>query len=146
MKFLHDAYVLAEFADRMCVDKVRLQRRSEQWPDGFVEVSKKTYNVEVTSTHDGRKLGDEYRNVSAPTLDPVENWVARAESIPKYLDECFRKKINKRYEGHCWQVVYLNIDEYDIRQHETEKVISEVKARYANAFDALWVLWKGKIY
>jgi hypothetical protein len=33
--------------------------------------------------------------VKAPTLDPVSNWVARAESIPHYLDEAIGAKSQK---------------------------------------------------
>jgi hypothetical protein len=39
-----------------------------------------------------------------------------------------------------------NISEYGIRQKETEAVIEEVKARYRDAFTAITVLWKGRLY
>src|SRR6266436_4996857 len=68
LKFLHDAYVLAEFVDLMCVERVRLASSSEHWPDGYVRLSGKMHKIEVTSTHGGRKLGEEYRGVKAPTL------------------------------------------------------------------------------
>ncbi|MGA7454140.1 MAG: hypothetical protein WBW73_23710 [Rhodoplanes sp.] len=32
-------------------------------------------------------------------MDPVEDWVARGESIPKYLDEAVGAKSRKRYCG-----------------------------------------------
>jgi hypothetical protein len=146
LKFLHDAYVLAEFVRLTKVESLRLANRSEQWPDGFVKLSNKIHNIEVTGTHGDRKLGDEYRTVSAPTLDPVSNWVARAESIPMYLDKSISTKNKKKYSSPCWLVVYLNISEWGIRQRETEKVIFETKERYAKAFYAISVLWKGKIY
>jgi len=97
LKFLHDAYVLAEFVDLMCVERVRLASSSEHWPDGYVRLSGKMHKIEVTSTHGGRKLGEEYRGVKAPTLDPVNNWIARAESIPRYLDEAIGAKSRKKY-------------------------------------------------
>jgi len=40
----------------------------------------------------------------------------------------------------------MNINEYDIRQKETELVIRTVKARYASSFEEISVLWKQKIY
>src|SRR6266446_73136 len=49
LKFLHDAYVLAQFVGLMPVERVRLASASEQWPDGYVKLSGKTHNVEVTS-------------------------------------------------------------------------------------------------
>src|SRR6266480_5077634 len=64
-------------------------RTLARWP---MKLEGQIYNIKVTSTHGGRKLGQEYRNVSGPTLDPVENWVARADSIPKYLDDAISTK------------------------------------------------------
>jgi hypothetical protein len=144
LKFLHDAYVLAKFARLQEADSVRLE--SDQWPDGFIKLQGETYNIEVTSTHGGRKLGQEYRHVRGPTLDPVEDWIERADSIPKYLDEAISGKRQKNYASPCWLVVYLNISEYGIRQLETEQVIAAAKARYAAAFVDVSVLWKGKLY
>jgi hypothetical protein len=146
LKFLHDAFVLARFARHQRVDKVRLAEPSAQWPDGFVQFADKLHNIEVTSTHGGRKLGDEYRAVKGPTMDPVENWVARGESIPKYLDEAIAAKSRKQYGAPCWLVVYLNIGEYGILQKETEAIIAQMKSRYASAFEAISVLWKGRLY
>lgn len=148
LKYLHDAYVLAKFARLQNPESVRLAAASDQWPDGFIKFQGQIHNIEVTSTHGGRKLGDEYRNVTGSTLcmDPVENWVERANSIPKYLDEAIGNKAKRRYASPCWLVVYLNISEYGIRQEETEKTIAETKERYAAAFYAVYVLWKGKLY
>jgi len=146
LKFLHDAYVLAEFVRLTLVDQVRLATASEQWPDGQVRAGDKTHNIEVTSTHGGRRLGEEYRGVQAATLDPVKNWIARAESIPHHLNEAINAKAEKNYGSACWLVVYLNINEYDIRQAEIERVIATIKARYAAAFEAISVLWKQKLY
>jgi hypothetical protein len=148
LKYLHDAYVLAKFARLQKAESVRLAAASNQWPDGFIEFHAQVHNVEVTSTHGGRKLGEEYRIVTGSTLsmEPGENWVERANSIPKYLDEAIGHKAKKRYASPCWLVVYLNISEYGIRQKETEKTIAETKDRYASAFFAISVLWKGKLY
>ena len=146
LKFLHDAFVLARFAVRQPADDVRLAERVAQWPDGFVHIAGRTHNIEVTSTHGGRKLGKQYREVKGPTMDPVENRVERAESIPRYLDEAVAAKSQKHYSAPCWLVVYLNIGEYGIRQKETEAVIAEVKKRYGRAFEAISVLWKGRLY
>jgi hypothetical protein len=79
-------------------------------------------------------------------MDPVEDWVARGESIPKYLDEAVGAKSRKRYSAPCWLVVYLNISEHGIRQEETEAIIAQVEARYAPSFEAISVLWKARLY
>jgi hypothetical protein len=146
LKFLHNARVLAEFARLQNVDQVRLANYDENWPDGFVVIQNRPFNIEVTSTHSGRKLGDEYRHATCLQFDPVENWEARANSIPKYLDEAINSKSKKNYSSPCWLVVYLNISEYGIRQTETEQVIAATKARYAAAFVDITVLWKGTLY
>jgi hypothetical protein len=96
LNFLHDAYVLAKFAKLRGAESVRLAAPSDQWPDGFIKLRGRIHNIEVTSTHGGRKLGQEYRHVKEPTADPVENWVERANSIPKYLDEAISGKSQKK--------------------------------------------------
>jgi hypothetical protein len=148
LKFLHDGFVLARFARHQRVDEVRLAEASAQWPDGFVRLAGKVHNIEVTSTHGGRKLGEEYRGVNdgKVEMDPVEDWVARGESIPKYLDEAVSAKIRKHYGASCWLVVYLNISEWGIRQTQTEGSIAQLKARYLYSFEAISVLWKGRLY
>jgi hypothetical protein len=151
-KFLHEAYVLARFATLRRVDSVRLARRAEplerEFPDGFVQIAGKKHAIEVTSTHGDRRLGDELRrHVTGPTMDTSENWVARLESIPKYLDEAVLKK-KKKYSS-CWLVVYLSIGSANIIEKEREATIAtiaEVKARYQSSFEAISVLWNGRLY
>jgi hypothetical protein len=128
------------------VEAVRLANPSDQWPDGYVKFRGQIYNIEVTSTHGGRLLGQEYKGISGPTLDPVENWIERANSIPKYLDEAIGAKIKKRYASPCWLVIYLNINEYGIRQSEIKQIIVETKARYSDHFVEISILWKGELY
>ena len=102
----------------------------------------------MTSTHGDRKLGEEYRKPSGWRSDPVEDWVARAESIPEYLDKAISDKVN-RYEAACnacWLAVYLNIDEWGIGQTQIEQVIADTISRYRDRFENLSVLWKGKLY
>ncbi|MGB8607148.1 hypothetical protein [Bradyrhizobium sp.] len=146
LKFLHDAYVVAKFAGLRGVDQVRLAARHENWPDGFVKIQNSTFNIEVTSTHGGRKLGDEYRHVGRWRFDPVEDWVARADSIPKYLEETIARKVEKKYADPCWLVVYLNIDEWGIRQKQIEQVILDTKTKHVERFADLTVIWKGQLY
>jgi hypothetical protein len=111
-----------------------------------VHLGVSSHNIEVTSAHGGRKLGQEYREVKGPTMDRVESWGERADSIPKFLNEAVNAKSKKRYSEPCCLVVYLNIGEFGIRQKETEATIAEMKARYASSFDSIWVLWKGRLY
>ena len=145
LKFPHDAYVLAEFVKLTPVESVRLAGASERWPDGYVKIAGKIQNLEITSTHGGRKLGDEYQGVKRVQMDPVENWIARAESIPHYLREAIDGKRKKNYGSSCWLVVYLNINELGIRQAGVESAIEAVKAEFAASFEAISVLWKAKL-
>jgi hypothetical protein len=95
---------LARFAVRQPAEDVRLAERVTKWPDGYVRIAGRAHNIEVTSTHGGRKLGKEYREVKGPTMDPLKNWVERAESIPRCLDEAVAAKSRKRYGAPCWLV------------------------------------------
>ena len=146
LKFLHDAYVLAKFAKLRGVDQVRLAARTEKWPDGFVKIQNSTFNIEVTSTHGGRKLGDEYLHMKGWRFDPVEDWVARADSIPQYLEEAIATKVEKKYADPYWLTVYLNINEWGIRQKVIEQVIRDIKRQHIEHFIDITVIWKGKLY
>jgi hypothetical protein len=148
LNFLQDAFVLAEFAVKRRVDHVRLAAPKEQWPDGYVKIQGNDFNIEVTSTHGGRRLCDEYRKVenAQPVADPVEDWIARADLIPKFLDEAISRKAGKNYGSPCWLVVYLNISEWGIRQEQIEQVIAGTISRYRDRFENVTVLWKGKLY
>ena len=100
-----------------------------------------------------RKMAEEYRTNNGIEDDPVEDWVARADAIPEALEVAIRKKIAKPAMaggggggGGGGLVIYLNLNDYGIRQQQTELVIAQLKQKYANAFDALFVLWKDKAY
>jgi hypothetical protein len=148
LKFLHDAWTLAELVRHKRVAEVRLARQGERWPDGFVRTrGGRVVNIEATiALMPGRKMGEEYKFESGVQFDPVENWVARADAIPEALESAIKKKVAKQYGSHSWLIVYLNLSEYGIRQRETEQVIHALKRRYADAFDRLLVLWKDKLF
>lgn len=147
-QFLLDAWTLAEFAIRFkSADQVWLSGPDDQWPDGYVRVDPTTMNVEATiADMPGRKIGKEYQTASGIEEDPVEDWIARADAVPDALEAAIQKKIAKRYGGGVWLVIYLNLSEYGIRQQQTELAIAQAKQKHANAFDALFVLWKDKVY
>lgn len=42
-------------------------------------------------------------------------------------------------------MVYLNMSNYGILQKETEDAIAAVKAKYADQFDEICVLWQMKL-
>jgi hypothetical protein len=147
-KFLLDAWTLAEFAIRLkLADQVWLSRPDDRWPDGFVRVGGAVKNVEVTiADMPNRRMGMEYRTDRGSEFDPVEDWIARADAIPEALETAIRRKIAKHYGSGFWLVVYVNLGEYGIRQQQTELIIAQVKQKYASAIEALFVLWKDKLY
>jgi hypothetical protein len=149
LKPLRDAWPLAEFSLRhKGVERVRLAGPKDQWPDGYVQVDRVIKNVEVTiALMPGRRMGDEYElDCDSIEFDPVEDWIARADAIPQALETAINNKIKMHYSDPTWLVVYLNLDEFGIRQHQTELVLAQMKERHARAFDRLFILWKDKLY
>jgi hypothetical protein len=62
------------------------------------------------------------------------------------LNDAIDAKSRKGYGSGCWLVVYLNINEYCIRQRETEEAIRAAKASYGGSFEGISVLWKRRVY
>jgi hypothetical protein len=138
---------LAEFVRHHPVDRVRLAASSDSWHDGQVEIGPRTVNIEITiALTEGRRMGDEYKPSSMKLrLDPVENWIERAEEIPAALEKAIEKKVAKNYSSDLRLLVYLNINDGGIRQLETEQAIARVKQRHAHSFGGLFVIWKDKL-
>jgi hypothetical protein len=146
VKFLHDAYVLAEFARFTKVEGVCLAHRSDQWPDGFVRLGNNVHNIEATSHHGGRKLSDEYGNKADRNPRFIDSAQTRSDLIPRSLEEAISGKIEKNYGSKCWLVVYLNISGFGLDQPEIKKVIVATKERHLQKFEAIAVLWNGNCY
>jgi hypothetical protein len=145
-KFLLDAWILAEFVLHKDVDEVRLAPVSDQWPDGYLRIGGEIKNVEVTiALTEGRRMWAEYQFEGECERDSVENWSERAKEIPAALEKAIKDKVEKHYGSKAWLVVYLNIDEYGIRQVETQQAIRDTKQRYIDSFDGLFVLWKDRL-
>jgi hypothetical protein len=143
--FLLDAIVLAEFAKLRPTTKVRLSTEQENWPDGFV--GDPEIEVEITEVlQPGRRRGDEYRKAT-----PRSNWgpndpLAIAEKIPAALDEGIKKKVDKNYAGNPILLVYLNMNEFGLLQMQTEDAITSAKAKYAQHFQEICVIWRRRLY
>lgn len=148
-RFLQEAWVLAKFAKMAQIERLRLSDPDEQWPDAYVDIGGTTKFVEITEVLEpDRRRDDELKDEDAPDvwLDPVENWVARANAIPGALRTRLERKAQKRYGSPVVLLVYLNISEWGIRQTETEQIIADLKAEHASAFEQIIVLWKDKLY
>src|SRR6195952_5402641 len=101
----------------------------------------------------GRRRGDEYRlaaersaNGEPRIEDPDEDWEARADQGPAALSAAVAKKIGKRYAGSASLLVFLNIDEFGIRQKEIEATMAPAIAPALPCFQRVWILWKERLY
>jgi hypothetical protein len=145
MGFLLDAMTLAEFVKFRPTKSVRLVEEKEQWPDGQTGTPQNPINIEITEVlEDGRRRGDEYRNLRQPQDGTAEAWRKRALAIPEQLEKAIQRKIRKGYAQKCVLLVYLNISNYGILQKEIEAAIAEIKAKYATDFQEICILWQMK--
>jgi hypothetical protein len=144
--FLLDAMVLAEFTKFRSTERVRLVDQREQWPDGQIGTPHKPVNVEVTEVlEEGRRRGDEYRKDGQPESGTAEDWRERAQAIPGQLEKAIQRKVGKGYAKNCVLLVYVNMSNFGILQEETEAAIAKVKAKYADSFQEICVLWQVKL-
>ena len=102
----------------------------------------------------GRRRGDEYREAEKRnagggpiiTVDPVEDWIARADQAPAALSAAIATKIGKRYAGRASLLVNLNISEFGILQTEIEAAMTPAVVPALPCFDRVWILWKARLY
>ncbi len=153
IEFLRDAWVAAEFADLRVVRKVRLV--ADEWPDFELQISNRIDQFECVEADElSRRRGIEYREVeelAGPDgilieNDPVENWIERANKVPELLRRAVEKKIGKHYASKTQLLIYLNINEFGVRQQEIESCFQEATKSAHGVFDAVWILWKKNIY
>jgi hypothetical protein len=146
--FGRDASVAAKLALALVPEAMRLG--PDRWPDCEMRNGDLLVQYEITEADvPGRKRGDEYKEASKgsiPKFDPVEDWVARAEQAPIALQSASKAKANKRYPKSARLVIYLNIDEYGIRQQEIEASMALSTVSAKDAFVEVWVLWKNQLY
>jgi hypothetical protein len=146
LAILRDAWTAAEFGQVRQATQVRLV--TDTWPDFEIKIGGQIEQFEAVEADDPqRRRGDEYRNDTEEIEhDPVEDWIARAEQAPVWLDAACRKKSNKKYSARANLVVYLNLSEYGIRQKQVEKSFAAATATAKDSFDSVWILWKKRAY
>jgi hypothetical protein len=145
-KQLREIWVLAKCASLMEISKVKLSVVDP--PDGYIGRGAVTVPAEVLEVLEpGRKRNLEF-GPDAPrmSMDPVENWVRRADAIPSALADGIQKKKAKSYPPSTELFVYLNIGEYGIRQKEIEAVIRSLLAQPVDPFAGIHVRWKEKVF
>jgi hypothetical protein len=107
--------------------------------------SRRSRLLRPTIPSDG--AGDEYREgIGDVEDDSVEEWAARAEQASAWLEAACRKKLNKLYSARANLVIYLNLNEFGIRQQSVQGCFPAVTEKVKDSFDAVWVLWKEAAY
>lgn len=155
VEFLRDAWLAAEFGRHRKSSSVRLVPEREQWPDFETRAGDAIERVECAEADvPGRRRGDEYREAEkrradgAPIAvdDPIEDWIARADQVPKALSAVVTTKIGKRYAGRASLLVNLNISEFGIRQAQIEAAMAPAMEPALPHFQRVWILWKVRLY
>jgi hypothetical protein len=130
----------------MGIPKIRLSTTDP--PDGYIDRNGEAVPAEVLEVIEpGRRRSLEF-GLGIPTMsmDPVENWVRRADAIPSALADGILKKKAKGYPQSTELFVYLNIGEYGIRQKEIEAFIRSLLAQPVAPLAAIHVRWKEKVF
>jgi hypothetical protein len=94
----------------------------------------------IRSSYNPRSPGDHYTRLPNRLLLP-DFISARART----RNTLGRRRESRRYGRNCWLVVYLDINEYGIRQRETERAIAAITQRHAQSFGGLFVIWKDQL-
>lgn len=146
LAFLRDAWIAAKFGRIRQAEIVRLV--ADIWPDFELKLGGQVESFEAVEADDpGRRRGDEYRNcIREIEHDPVEDWIARAEQAPAWVETACRIKADKRYSAGANLVIYLNLSEYGIRQNAVERSFQAATTAVKDSFDTVWVLWKKRAY
>jgi hypothetical protein len=143
-KFVREAMTLAEFTKLSPVDTVRL---GEDPPDGWIGTPDER-RVEITEAIEpGRKRGDEYKTNRMGIPDEVtqEQLEARIRKLEPELERVIQLKAGK-YEIRPTLLVYLNIVDHGRAQKQVEEAIARQKAKYADSFEGIHVIWKAELY
>jgi hypothetical protein len=154
-EFLRDAWLAANFGQHRESEAVRLVPEGERWPDFDARTGGVVERVECAEADvPGRRRGDEYVDAARRAAagertiqhDPIENWEARADQVPAALGATVAKKLAKHYAGDASLLVYLNIQEFGIRQAEIEAMMQPAVAPALPHFQRVWILWKARLY
>jgi hypothetical protein len=146
LAFLREAWLAAEFGKARKAQNVRLV--SDTWPDLELMIDGHVEAFEAVEADDPeRERGREYKEDNGEVeMDPIENWIARAEAAPSWIEAACRKKAAKHYGGRANLVIYLNMNEFDVRQTEVVASFPHATQEAKGTFDAVWVLWKERAY
>jgi hypothetical protein len=155
VEFLRDAWLAAEFGQHRQSTAVRLVAERDLWPDFEARDGGEIERVECGEADiPARRRGDEYRVAAErsengkPNFehDPMEDWITRADQVPKALATVIASKVGKRYAGCVSLLIYLNISEFGIRRAEIGAAMATAVAPALPYFRRVWILWKAQLY
>lgn len=149
LAFVREAWAAAVFGQQRGAGAVRLV--ADNWPDLELRFGNVVEAYEfVEADLPGRERGREYREAAAkgyPVEDwPVKEWVEAARIAPMALRTAAEKKAAKGYPATAGLLIYLNINEFGIRQREVEASFAEAVQPAEGRFTSVWVLWKSRCY
>ena len=152
LEFVNKAWAAASFVEQRRADAVRLipandqsdfelqfGNRKEQWKFAPAEGLNPRCGSVTSACHFAvaeRGLQD----------DPVSAWIARAETAPEAMRAQCAATAARHYSGWVRLLVYLEVQEYGIRQREIEASFPSATAPAKDAFSEVWVFWKERAY
>ncbi len=144
-KWYREAWALNAYSKFCSFDAIRLNH--DDPPDAFAKHGKTEIPIEITEVMEPeRRPAAFYRQSSSKiSLDPVENWIKRAEELPGALEASIKRKSRNSYPANTELLIYLNIQEFGIRQKKIESQISSILTQPA-PFALIHVLWQGKLF
>ncbi len=144
-KWVREALNLAAYSQFISPSSVWLN--GETWPDAFVREDGKDIPLEITMILDkGREIGREYRMDRPFEVNcKVDDWVAVTDAISRLLAARIQSKLQKRYSISSRLLIYLNANEWGIRQKQFESAVTDTLRREVGSFSSVDVLWKDKL-
>lgn len=146
LSFLREAFIACKFASAIEAQKIRLVQ--DNWPDFEIIANGKLLTFEIVEADDPiRKRGLEYRSDTLEIIDdPIEDWIARSNQAGDWIRSACQWKFEKHYTSGSNLVIFLNMNEWGIRQNEIVSIFPESTEIIKDSFDSVWILWKNKIY
>jgi hypothetical protein len=141
-KPVREGWVIASFARRINASHARLLPETPGGVDGQIRHGDRVTDVEVTAAIEA----DRKPSLEKPGVehDPVEKWEARFQHIAPQLNARISEKAEKPYAATTTLLVYLNINEWGIRQKVVLDQIERLQSRNRTRFDDLRILWKDR--
>ncbi len=145
-QFLFEAWTACHFINLVPCDAVRLF--DGNWPDFQTRQRDIIKGYEVAEVIDpNRRRGAENWNAESVIPDPEEDWHKRAALILPTLRAVIAKKVGKHYPANeAALLLYLNIDEWGVRQRELEADFHAATQLAKDKFTDVWLLWKVRLY